>query len=207
MIPEFNNPAALVFLLLIPAGLVAAWRRGLFTRRPGPGGGSRKRGILAATTRVAIVLAIVLGLSGLRLKTKTSDIALIFLVDVSASVPQANLRSIAEFINSEVQRAAPMDYIGIIAFGSEPSVELAPTRKEALCGWQPGDIKSRPGRDHTDVAAALRLGAGLAPEGATARLVLISDGRENLESALSYAPLLEGRGIRVFTRSVRTPAD
>jgi Mg-chelatase subunit ChlD len=203
MILEFDSPAALALLLLLPAALVLAWRRGLFSKGPNTVRRSRIRGILAATTRTFMILALVLGLAGLRIKTRTNDLALIFLVDVSASMPRAQRQQIAEFINAQVQRAGARDYIGVIAFGSEPSVELAPTRKQELEGWQFEDIKSRPGLDHTDIAAALRLAAGLAPEGATPRLVLVSDGNENLESALQYAPLLSGRGIRVFTRSVR----
>src|SRR5215831_14600465 len=169
MTPEFSNPAALSLLLLIPAGLFVAWRRGLFRKDPSSGRHSRRRGVLAAAIRMFIVLMLALGLSGLRVRTTTHDLALIFLIDVSASMPQSEVRPIAEFINSEIQQAGPRDYIGIIAFGVEPSVELAPTRKEELSGWQLADIKSRPGRDHTDVAAALRLAAGLTPEGATAR--------------------------------------
>jgi Mg-chelatase subunit ChlD len=152
---------------------------------------------------MVILLAAVLGLAGLRVRTRTNDLAIIFLVDVSASIPQAQLPGIADFINGEVGRASPRDYIGIIAFGGEPAVELAPTRKAELAGWQLADIKSRPARDHTDIAAALRLAAGLAPEGATLRLVLVSDGNENLENALSYAPLLAGRQISIFTREVK----
>jgi Mg-chelatase subunit ChlD len=203
MIPEFSNPAALLLLLLVPAGLIVAWRRGLFTKRHSSIHSSRVRGILAAATRIVIVLAVVLGLAGLRIRTRTNDLAIIFLVDVSASIPRTELPRVAAFVNSEVGRANPRDYIGIVAFGAEPAVELAPTRKEELAGWQLGDIKSRPARDHTDIAAALRLASGLLPEGVTLRLVLISDGNENLENALSYAPLLAARQISIFTRTVR----
>jgi len=206
MIPAFNNPAALALLVLIPAVLVLAWRRGLFSKGSNTRRHSRIRGVAAAAARTFVVLALVLGLAGLRIKTRTDDLALIFLIDVSASMPRAERQQVSEFVNAQVERARATDYIGVIAFGSEPSVELAPTRKLELEGWQLDDIKSRPGREHTDIAAALRLAAGLAPEGATPRLVLISDGYQNLENALQYAPLLAGRGIRVFTRNVKTPA-
>src|SRR5215469_14127333 len=155
MTPEFSNPAALALLLLIPAGLFVGWRRGLFWKGPRSGRHSWRRGLLAAAIRMVFVLVLILGLSGLRVRTTTHDLALIFLVDVSASMPRSEAHSIAEFINFEFQRADPRDYIGIIAFGSEPSVELAPTRKEELGPWQLSDVKSRPGGDHTDIAAAL----------------------------------------------------
>ena len=50
---------------------------------------------------------------------------MIFLVDVSASVAQDNHQEIFDFINGETANAGARDYIGVIAFAREPSVELA----------------------------------------------------------------------------------
>src|SRR5262249_58537415 len=61
-----------------------------------------------------------------------------------------------------------------------------------------------PPSDYTNVASALRLAAALIPDDATGRLVLISDGNENLESALPEAQLLRAAGIEVYTRAVGT---
>src|SRR6516162_1549028 len=103
MIPVFNNPAALALLLLIPAALVFAWRRGLFSKGSNTRRHSRIRGVAAAASRTLVVLALVLGLAGLRIKTRTDDLALIFLVDVSASMPRAERQHVSEFVNAQVQ--------------------------------------------------------------------------------------------------------
>jgi Mg-chelatase subunit ChlD len=153
------------------------------------------------------MLLIVLALAGLRFRTTSRDLALIFLVDVSASVAQDNRQEVLDLINREIASAAPRDYIGVVAFAREPSVELAPARKEALGEWRISEISSNPPRDYTDIAAALRLAAALVPEGAAGRFVLISDGNENLESSSDEAEILRASGIEVYTRAVGTTTD
>ena len=65
-------------------------------------------------------------------RTTSRDLALIFLVDVSASVAQDQQRDTIEFINREVAKAAPRDFVGVIAFGRDASVELAPTPRPII---------------------------------------------------------------------------
>lgn len=193
---EFINPLALLLLLLIPVSLYVA-RHSLATL-------SRARARASVAARIIILLLVVLALAGLRVRTTTRDIALFFLVDVSASVASGEQEQVIAFINREVERAAPSDYIGVIAFGREASVELAPTRKEVLGDWRLSEISSNPPKDYTDIASALRLAAALVPESAVGRLVLISDGNENLESASAEARLLQAQGIEVHTRPLQT---
>jgi len=196
---EFTNTIALVLLALIPLALYMA-RHSLASLSP-------LRNRLSIIARVIILLLVVLALAGLRVRTSSRDVALIFLVDVSASVPKDPPPAMFDFINGEIEHAAPRDYVGVIAFGREPSVELAPTRKETLADWRIKEIASNPPRDYTDVAAALRLAAALVPEGAAGRFVLISDGNENLESASEEAQLLRASGIEVYTRALGTTTE
>ncbi len=148
-----------------------------------------------------------LALAGLRIRTTSRDLALIFLVDVSASVAQDNRTEVLDFINREITNAAPRDYVGVVAFAREPSVELAPTRKEALGDWRISEISSNPPRDYTNIAAALRLATALVPEDASARFVVISDGNENLERSFEEAELLRASGIEVYTRAIGTTTE
>ncbi len=126
---------------------------------------------------------------------------------MSASVAQDNRQEGLDFINKEFANAGPRDYIGVLAFAREPSVELAPTRKQALGDWRISDISSNPPRDYTDIAAAFRLAAALVPEGASGRFVLISDGNENLESSSQEAELLRSSGIEVYARAIGTTTE
>jgi Mg-chelatase subunit ChlD len=196
---EFTNPLALLLLLLIPAAIYLA-RHSLANL-------SRRRAAWSTGVRITILLLIVLALAGLRIRTTARDLALIFLVDVSASVAQDQQKDVINFINSEMQRAAPRDYVGVIAFGRDASVEVAPTRKEVLGDWQLSEISSAPSRDYTNISGALKLASALVPEDAVGRLVLISDGNENLDSAIEEARLLKAENIEVHTRTLNTVND
>ncbi|MBI3651100.1 MAG: VWA domain-containing protein [Acidobacteria bacterium] len=196
---EFTNPLALLLLLLIPAAIYLA-RHSLANL-------SRRRAAWSTGIRILILLLLVLALAGLRLRATAHDLALLFLVDVSASVAPDQQKDILAFINAEMQRAAPRDYVGVIAFGRDAVVEVAPTRKEILGDWQLKEISSAPSRDYTDIAGALKLASALVPEDAVGRLVLISDGNENLENAIAEARLLKAEAIEVHTRALNTVND
>lgn len=196
---EFTNPMALLLLLLVPAAI--------YLTRHSLANLSVRRAGASLTVRLLILLLAVLALAGFRVRTSSRDLALIFLVDVSASVAQDQKQGVIEFINGEINRAAPQDYLGIIAFGREASVELAPTRKELLGDWRLTEISSAPGRDYTNISGALKLASALIPEDAAGRLVLLSDGNENLESATSEAQLLKAQAVEIHTRPLTTVND
>src|SRR5688572_29492694 len=98
---DFTNPLALLLLGLIPLALFLA-RRSLTNLS------STRRGISIAV-RVLLLLVVILALAGLRFRTTSRDLALIFLVDVSASVAQDTRPEILDFINSEIANAGPRD--------------------------------------------------------------------------------------------------
>jgi len=193
---DFTNPPALLLLCLIPLAVLLA-RNSLASL-------SATRRWIGVATRLLLLLLIVIALAGLRFRTTSRDLVLIFLVDVSASVRQDSRQEVLDLINGEIANAAERDYVGIVAFAREPSVELAPTRKEALAGRRITEISSNPARDYTNIAAALRLAVALVPEDAAPRLVLISDGNENLESSSAEAELLRAFDVEVYTRAIGT---
>jgi Mg-chelatase subunit ChlD len=193
---EFTNIAALALLALIPAAV--------FLVRNSLASLSRARGAVSLTLRMLILLMVALGLAGMRLRIETRDLAVMFLVDVSSSVDPEEQSRALEVINREIERAAPRDYVAVIAFARQPSVELAPTRKELLGDRRLVEISANPPRDYTDLASALRLAAALIPESAIGRIVLLSDGNENLERAAEETALLRAEGIEVYTSSLGT---
>src|SRR5689334_12242910 len=115
---EFTNPLALLLLLLIPAAI--------YLTRHSLANLSRRRAAWSAALRLTILLLLVLALAGLRIRTTARDLALIFVVDISASVAQDQQKEVIDFINAQMQAAAPRDYVGVIAFGRDASVEIAP---------------------------------------------------------------------------------
>jgi Ca-activated chloride channel homolog len=188
---EIANQAALLLLLLIPPVIYLS-RRSLANL-------SRIRTLITTAVRVVLIVLIVLSLAGVRFKSSSNDVGLIFLVDVSASVPSGRLPQTVELINRQIEQAAPNDYLGVVAFGGEPSIELFPTRKIDLGDWRLTEISSNPSRDQTNIADALRLAAAIIPPDAVGRIVLVTDGEETLKSAMEQASFLKSSGIEVFT--------
>jgi uncharacterized membrane protein/type II secretory pathway pseudopilin PulG len=98
-------------------------------------------------------------------------------------------------------------------FGDDALVERAPgplTRVDRL--------ESVPSRSYTDLSRAIRLAVGLFPEGTQRRLVIFTDGNENLGSALADAnvaaandipvdivPLEPAGGDEVLVESIQVP--
>jgi uncharacterized membrane protein len=184
------RPEFLVLLLLVPA-LVVAW-----LRWPPPLTTSRSRLVLAS--RVLLVTLLVLALAGLRLTTQPNKRALVAVVDVSASVKaDGNLDTEASAVKALQASRGPDDLFGVVTFGHDAAVELPLTTNPAFESFQ-----TQPDPSYTDIAGALRLAAGLMPDGYARQLVLISDGRQNLSDAASAVAALRAEGVRVDVLSV-----
>jgi len=91
---ELTNPIAMLLLGLIPVALY-------FTRHS-LANLSGLRGAVSVAVRVMLLLLLVLALGGLRLRTSSRDLALIFVVDLSASTSPDDQREVVDFINQEI---------------------------------------------------------------------------------------------------------
>jgi uncharacterized membrane protein len=189
------RPELLVLLVLVPA-LVVAWRRW-----PPPLTTGRSRLVLAS--RVLLVALLVMALAGLRVTTQPNKRALVAVVDVSASVKaDGNLDTEASAVKALQASKGPDDLFGVVTLGHDAAVELPLTTTPAFESFQ-----TQPDPSYTDIAGALRLAAGLMPDGYARQLVLISDGRQNLNDAASAVAALRAEGVRVDVLSVGdTPA-
>src|SRR5207245_1810351 len=63
-------------------------------------------------------------------------------------------------------------------------------------------FQTQPDPSYTDVAGALRLAAGLLPDGSARQLVLVSAGRQSLAEAAAAVAALRAEGVRVDVRGV-----
>jgi uncharacterized membrane protein/secreted protein with Ig-like and vWFA domain len=121
-------------------------------------------------------------------------LAVIFALDVSNSVPQAKQQEAIKYIKEALQHKRENDYMGLIVFGSDASVELAPDTSAKL-----DRIYSVPSKSYTDIAQGIGLAIASFPADASKRIVLLSDGNENLGKALDQATMAETEGIEIDT--------
>jgi uncharacterized membrane protein len=177
------HPLWLVLIALFPL-VYLLWRR-----YPPPL--SRQRSLVSLLARLLMLTLLVLALAGMRVTTPSPHRALIAVVDLSASTRDFQ-DSEAGAVRELISAKAPGDLFGLVTLGHRPTVELAPTRTPSFKGFG-----SAPDPNYTDIAAALRLAAGLVPMGYAGQLVLISDGRQNVGDAVATAAELRADGVRI----------
>jgi uncharacterized membrane protein/Mg-chelatase subunit ChlD len=178
-------PLYLLLLVLVPAIIWLSYRSmaGL-----GP-----VRRWLAIGLRCLQIVLLTLALAGACFIRQNDALTLLFLVDYSYSIPQdfdpkgANddqrWERITTFINQSVANrgtAHKRDQAGVIVFGRRPRPEVPPTDSFGLNFKK---VESTIDRNYTDIGGALKLALASFPPGTRKRMVLLSDGYENLGNA------------------------
>ncbi|MFN8535270.1 MAG: VWA domain-containing protein [Dehalococcoidia bacterium] len=189
---QLGFPWALALLvLLVPVGLLG-WRRLAFA--------SSGRRNFVVVLRSLVIALVVLALADPRWLAPGHEKATIFLIDSSASTAGFQVAA-SNWVRQSLERMGPDDRAGVVAFGREPVVlqPLGKTR-EFRAAALPRD-------DRTDLATALRLGQAMLPPGGVRRLVVLSDGWENLGSAEGVMDGLAAAGIVVDVVKPTFPAS
>ena len=160
----FDHPWLLLLALAPVAWAVWEWRE------------SSRR--MALALKAATFVMIALALSGPRLTVFQSKVAVVVLADTSASVsPEDLVRESA--IAGEVERKRGRHWTRVIPFAR--ATRTLTLQERGKDGLRMGHTAGNAGRG-TNLEAAIRDGAGALPAGMVPRLLLISDGNENLGS-------------------------
>ena len=180
---QFTNPGWLLLLLVAAPWTVwltlksdvqiSAWRRWT-----------------AFGLRMVIVLALILAIAGLQWKRPQEGMNVFFLLDRSDSIPPEQQEAARLYVSKASALKKPIDKAGVLAFGTDAAIDTSPNEKV-------GDqkIQAVVGSERTDVASAIRLGTAAFPETGQKRLVLLSDGNENVGDA--FAAVLAARPLGV----------
>ena len=181
---RFEQP--LLLLLIIPVGALVffTWRHMLL---PFP----RSQRILILLSRLALFALIIAALAGPSLAQAVTRQAVVFVGDISASTTTQQA-FIEQWISSAIRQKRPDDQVGIVAVGRNALIEQSVSTTPNFSQFQ-----TTPDTNYTDLAAGLRLAAAILPNDSERRIVLLSDGQQNLEDALPEAQLLRQQGIRV----------
>jgi uncharacterized membrane protein len=190
------EPFWLVLLLLVP------WVVWFSYRRLAALGSTRR--VIAIGLRSLIVILVVFALAEMHARRTEDRLTVLFLWDRSLSVPaeyegDVNKREerIKKFINDSVMKRGPAkqnDRIGVITFGKQPRLELPPHAVEQL---KIRRFESPVDDTYTDIAAAIKLALASFPESSSKRLVLVSDGNENLGNAEEQARIAKQNGVQI----------
>ncbi|HWI64248.1 MAG TPA: glutamine amidotransferase [Symbiobacteriaceae bacterium] len=144
-----------------------------------------------AWLRLAVATLLILALAGTGVVFSARNQAVMFVADVSASTT-AIRPQIEEFIKNAIREMPPGDMAGVLAMAENAVLEAPVAARPTFSG-----LTAVVNPDHSDLEKGLRLGAALLPSGYRPRLVLLSDGRENVGNAMAEVQRLRQRGFTV----------
>ena len=191
---SFTNPLA--WLLWSPLAFFFVWvaRRSLANL-------SVARRNLSIALRLIVLTLVISALAGAQLVRYNRDQSVMFVVDYSDSVgPDAKTRA-DRFIQQAVKDKRENDFWGRIVFGREAFVDQTPSE-----GTSVPNVQTVPPTEFTDLAAAIRLAMASLPDGTRKRIVVLSDGNENLGEALQEAPVARANDVAIDVVPLTSPA-
>ena len=158
----------------------------------------RFRRWLAVLLRSTVWTAIVFALAGIQLVWVSDRMTVMYLLDQSESIPQAKRQVMLDYVIKNVRRHRAEDRndrAGIVVFGRDASIEIPPfdedipplRRLESMRG----------GTDATNLETALNLAQASMPEDTSRRIVVVTDGNENLGQASKLAARIADSGIGI----------
>ncbi|HTD67161.1 MAG TPA: VWA domain-containing protein [Candidatus Limnocylindria bacterium] len=184
---QFTHPAYL--LALLPA---LAWVLWLFWKTDVQIGTFRRW--VALVLRVVIVSALVLAIAGLQWKQPLEGVNVMFVLDRSDSIPSPQQEAAFKYAQRIAGEKKKEDRLGYLVFGSDAALE---TTVNSTVDPKKEKIFAVVGSDRTDIAGAIRLGTAAFPETGQKRLVLLSDGNENMGDALNAVLSAKPLGVSI----------
>lgn len=208
---RFDRPS---MLWLLAIGVLIWW----LSRRSLAGIGPVRSKIVIAW-RCLVLLLLVLALSGLHKILKNDDLSVLFVLDVSRSISPESRREAERFIIDASQNMRPKDRAALLTFDGQTSIEQLPTAPGPEGGMQvqaPFPDGQRP--DQSNLSHALRMAQACAQNDTNNRIVVISDGNQNVGDAIVEAkaafanritidvvPLSVDHGAEVVFEQLRAP--
>ncbi|MDX1953378.1 MAG: glutamine amidotransferase [Verrucomicrobiota bacterium] len=170
---QFTNP--LWLWLLIPAlGIVGwlAWKSDVQI--------SPWRRWLALSLRIMVVLCTIFALAGIQWKRPQEGLNVFYLLDRSDSIPSPQQEAARNYVNQSFKQKTEHDKGGVLVFGTDASLESSANPAIDL-----QKIHAVVDTERTDIGSAIRLATAAFPETGQKRMVLLSDGNENIGDAIT----------------------
>ena len=187
----FDSPWWLLLLLLIPV----LW---VFSYKSLSGLGTTRR-VMALAFRTIVFLLIVLALAEAQWRRTSEKMTVIYLLDQSESIPAEQRRAMLDYVIKEVSTHRDVDRedrAGLIVFGRDAAIEVPPFEDDIqLAGKLETVLDLR--KDATNLAAAMKLAQATFPEDSAKRIVIVTDGNENIGDARAVGGLMTRDGVGI----------
>ncbi len=186
---QITHPLILLALTVIPVLLII--------HRTTKVEAARWRRWTTLVLRVATLSCLIFALAGLYRKHREDVLAVVFLLDVSDSIPMSQQQTAMARMDAAVAQLKEADSACLIHFASEALIRLPMRPKPEWAGWQEPSTEIE--RGITDIASALQLAMRIAPDDQQRRFVLLSDGLQNRGELDQLLELVKASGIEIFT--------
>ena len=173
--------AWVLLFALIPLGWMAyEWRR------------SSRR--LAMGLKAGSLILVIFALSEPRLNYNDTKVAVAAVIDTSASVSPRDLEAASDLVN-RMEKKRGSNILRVIPFAK---ATRNPSPQESAAGWKLSRTSGDAGRG-TNLEVAIRDALASLPSGMIHRLVLVSDGRENLGTVTRATWQAQELGVPIDT--------
>lgn len=184
----FDRPQYLVLLAIIP---LLAWigRRSLSVLGP------RRR--LAILLRSLVAAAFIFALADVQFRKTGDGLTVVYLLDQSLSIPAPQREAMLGYVRASTdkyRKEGRNDRFAVIVFGRDAQIEIPPVAYNDAVGRR---LESRVDGEFSDLASAIQRASAIFPAGAAKRMVLVSDGNQNLGDALRQARAAANQGVSI----------
>ncbi|MEM9659580.1 MAG: vWA domain-containing protein, partial [Planctomycetota bacterium] len=183
----FDSPGYLLLLLLIP--LIWVWG---YRSLAGLG---RWRRLFALFFRSLVVAIIVFALADVQYQRRTDELTVVYVLDQSLSIPVEKRRAMIDYVRSSIDQhldAQKSDRYAVIVFGRDAEVEVPLIEVNVV-----RSVESLFDPEYTDLATAIRRAKAIFPYDAAKRIVLVTDGNQNLGNAYREARAATSAGVSI----------
>lgn len=161
---------------------------------------SRRRFWAVLAVRTLLLAVMVAALCEMTWRRAVDDLAVVFVLDRSASVGPEGRAEGEAFVQAALAGQRANDRAAVVVFGDDAVVER--DLQEAL---DFAGVEATPSPHHSDLAAGLRLGTALLPADRTRRLVVITDGEQTRGDATAQALLTASDDLELSVVKVGRP--
>ncbi len=185
----FDSASYLLLLFLLPLMWWASYQS--------LAGLGRWRRPLALILRSVVFAIIVFALADIKYQRRNDQMTVVFLLDQSLSIPIDSRREMIEYVNRAIDKhhdEAKNDRFAVIVFGRDAAVEMPlvnvaiPLRSRLETILDP---------EYTDLSNAIQRAKAIFPYDTSKRIVLITDGNQNIGDARRDAGAAAAAGVSI----------
>ncbi|MCI0492528.1 MAG: glutamine amidotransferase, partial [Planctomycetes bacterium] len=153
--------------------------------------------VFALALRTLVLMLLVFALGEMQYQRTSDRLTVIYLLDQSLSIPEARREAMIRYTNASIreQRNDSLgDQAGVIVFGRNAEVELPPVDFDIQLRTR---IESLLDPEFTNLANAMQRAMAMFPHDSAKRVVIVTDGNENIGDALEQARAMADAGVSI----------